>query len=58
MIDAYLKQDAELEDHAIHLLFAVNRWEKAQVALHSPPRCLSLSLSYMLIVQERHPRPA
>lgn len=29
MIDAYLKQSTELDDHAIHLLFAVNRWEKA-----------------------------
>lgn len=29
MIDAYLKQSADLDDHAIHLLFAVNRWEKA-----------------------------
>ena len=35
MIDAYLKQDAELDDHAIHLLFAVNRWEKAYVQCRS-----------------------
>lgn len=31
MIDGYLKQTTELDDHAIHLLFAVNRWEKASV---------------------------
>ena len=29
MISAYLKQDAELDDRAVHLLFAANRWEKA-----------------------------
>ncbi|KAK9894122.1 Deoxythymidylate kinase [Cystobasidium minutum MCA 4210] len=34
MIDAYLKQDTELDDHAIHLLFAVNRWEKAKMIQH------------------------
>lgn len=29
MIDQYLKQSTELDDRAIHLLFSVNRWEKA-----------------------------
>ncbi|KZP01703.1 thymidylate kinase [Calocera viscosa TUFC12733] len=29
MIDAYLRSQAELEDHAIHLLFSANRWELA-----------------------------
>jgi dTMP kinase len=28
-IDAYLKGDQEVEDHAIHLLFSTNRWEAA-----------------------------
>lgn len=28
MIDAYLKAQAELDDGAVHLLFAANRWEK------------------------------
>ncbi|TRY63989.1 hypothetical protein TCAL_02077 [Tigriopus californicus] len=28
MIDAYLKGEKELDDHAIHLLFSTNRWEK------------------------------
>lgn len=28
MIDAYLKQATEIDDHAIHLLFSANRWEK------------------------------
>ena len=27
MIDAYLKSDMEMDDHAIHLLFSANRWE-------------------------------
>ncbi|KAK5631120.1 hypothetical protein RRF57_006835 [Xylaria bambusicola] len=30
MIDSYLKGDAEIEDHVIHLLFSANRWEAAQ----------------------------
>ncbi|WWD17958.1 thymidylate kinase [Kwoniella shandongensis] len=29
MIDAYLQSKAEMDDHAIHLLFAANRWECA-----------------------------
>lgn len=29
MIDAYLKQSTEINDHAIHLLFSANRWEAA-----------------------------
>lgn len=33
MIDSYLKQSSELDDHAVHLLFAVNRWEKAKSIL-------------------------
>lgn len=28
MIDAYLQQNKDLEDHTVHLLFAANRWEK------------------------------
>lgn len=27
-INAYLKQEADMEDHALHLLFAANRWEQ------------------------------
>ncbi|KAG2204960.1 thymidylate kinase-like protein [Mucor mucedo] len=27
MIDSYLQQKSELDDHAIHLLFSANRWE-------------------------------
>lgn len=27
MIDGYLQQSCQIEDHAIHLLFAANRWE-------------------------------
>ncbi|KAI8143506.1 thymidylate kinase-domain-containing protein [Fennellomyces sp. T-0311] len=27
MIDGYLKQSRQLDDHAIHLLFSANRWE-------------------------------
>lgn len=30
MIDAYLKGDAQQEDHVIHLLFSSNRWEAAE----------------------------
>ncbi|KAI9573889.1 thymidylate kinase-domain-containing protein [Boletus coccyginus] len=29
MIDAYLRSEAELDDHAVHLLFSANRWELA-----------------------------
>ncbi|PHH90160.1 hypothetical protein CDD83_4353 [Cordyceps sp. RAO-2017] len=29
MIDRYLKSDAEMEDHVVHLLFSANRWEAA-----------------------------
>ena len=27
MIDSYLKQSVELDDHTVHLLFSANRWE-------------------------------
>merc|ERR1719335_842885 len=27
MIDEYLRNARELDDHAVHLLFAANRWE-------------------------------
>ncbi|KAI1108786.1 thymidylate kinase-domain-containing protein [Nemania sp. NC0429] len=30
MIDSYLKGEAEIEDHVIHLLFTANRWEAAK----------------------------
>ena len=29
MIDAYLRSESEIDDHAIHLLFSANRWELA-----------------------------
>jgi dTMP kinase len=29
-IDAYLKGQAQIEDHVIHLLFSANRWEAAE----------------------------
>jgi dTMP kinase len=29
MIDAYLQSKADMDDHAIHLLFSANRWEVA-----------------------------
>ncbi|KAH6664493.1 thymidylate kinase-domain-containing protein [Halenospora varia] len=29
MIDGYLQSKTEMDDHAIHLLFSANRWEKA-----------------------------
>jgi thymidylate kinase len=29
MIDNYLQSKTEMDDHAIHLLFSANRWEKA-----------------------------
>mmetsp|Transcript_25764 Transcript_25764/g.89722 ORF Transcript_25764/g.89722 Transcript_25764/m.89722 type:complete len:229 (-) Transcript_25764:23-709(-) len=29
MISSYLKMSTELDDHAVHLLFAANRWEAA-----------------------------
>ncbi|KAH9215815.1 thymidylate kinase [Leptodontidium sp. 2 PMI_412] len=30
MIDSYLQSSIEMDDHAIHLLFSANRWEKAK----------------------------
>lgn len=29
MIDAYLRSQSEMDDHAVHLLFSANRWELA-----------------------------
>ncbi|KLO07433.1 thymidylate kinase [Schizopora paradoxa] len=29
MIDAYLRSESDIDDHAIHLLFSANRWELA-----------------------------
>lgn len=34
MIDGYLQSKTEMDDHAIHLLFSANRWEKASVPFH------------------------
>ncbi|KAH9821309.1 thymidylate kinase-domain-containing protein [Melampsora americana] len=34
MIHSYLNQESDLDDHAIHLLFAANRWEKSAM-IHS-----------------------
>jgi dTMP kinase len=31
MINAYLMKFTDLDDHAVHLLFAANRWEKRYV---------------------------
>ena len=30
MIDSYLRSKTEMDDHAIHLLFSANRWEKSK----------------------------
>lgn len=30
MIDSYLQDSIQIDDHAIHLLFAANRWEKSK----------------------------
>lgn len=38
MIDGYLRRSVQMDDHAIHLLFSANRWEKAQVSLRLPSR--------------------
>ncbi|CAK7216934.1 Thymidylate kinase [Sporothrix curviconia] len=38
MIDAYLKSEAAMDDHVIHLLFSANRWEaaaKIEALLHA-----------------------
>jgi len=32
MIDTYLRSQADLDDHTIHLLFSANRWELAYVS--------------------------
>jgi len=31
MVGKYLECKAEMEDHAVHLLFSANRWEKMYV---------------------------
>ncbi|KAI7903531.1 putative thymidylate kinase [Cokeromyces recurvatus] len=31
MIDSYLQQKSDLDDHAIHLLFSANRWEAMKI---------------------------
>jgi len=33
MLDSYLRKASEAEDHAIHLLFSANRWEKKDIML-------------------------
>jgi dTMP kinase len=38
MIDSYLQSKTEMDDHAIHLLFSANRWEKAYAAICLPRR--------------------
>lgn len=43
MINAYLQNKAEVEDHAIHLLFAANRWER------SPSLCETLHAGTTII---------
>ena len=40
MIDSYLKGQAEIEDHVIHLLFSANRWEAAYVLISASTRSL------------------
>lgn len=37
-IDAYLRNAADLDDHAVHLLFSANRWEKRCVRRAAPSR--------------------
>eukprot|EP01028_Stygiella_incarcerata_P005986 TRINITY_DN24698_c0_g1_i1.p1 TRINITY_DN24698_c0_g1~~TRINITY_DN24698_c0_g1_i1.p1 ORF type:complete len:234 (-),score=57.25 TRINITY_DN24698_c0_g1_i1:194-862(-) len=33
VIDSYLKSSSDLDDHAIHLMFTANRWEKRDLML-------------------------
>lgn len=40
MIDAYLRSESDIDDHAIHLLFSTNRWELAYVLNTSAPYVL------------------
>ncbi|THG14065.1 hypothetical protein TEA_017315 [Camellia sinensis var. sinensis] len=44
MISSYLANKSELDDHAIHLLFSANRWEKRFVSM-------SHALCYVLLLQ-------
>lgn len=46
MISSYLTNESQLEDHAIHLLFSANRWEKrfvqfTQPYLHAHMQCVN-----------------
>lgn len=45
MINSYLKQDAELDDRVVHLLFSANRWEK---------KCVRVLLTACRVLQELH----
>ncbi|KAG6374797.1 thymidylate kinase [Boletus reticuloceps] len=47
MIDAYLRSESDLDDHAIHLLFSANRWELA-------PKIEALLASGTTIVADRY----
>lgn len=44
MINAYLQSKADLDDHAIHLLFSANRWELAYV-FSLPPEIITGTLT-------------
>lgn len=43
MIDNYLQSKTEMDDHAIHLLFSANRWEKAYAVPSFNLICLLLT---------------
>ncbi|KAF2963623.1 hypothetical protein GQX73_g9955 [Xylaria multiplex] len=57
MIDSYLKGEAEIEDHVIHLLFSANRWEAAGIVYSAAKQLPSLSLSWAKAPEIGLPRP-
>lgn len=47
MIDSYLQSKTEMDDHAIHLLFSANRWEKVWVFRRLMSRVVLTSMQKM-----------
>jgi hypothetical protein len=55
MIDSYLRSQSDLDDRAIHLLFAANRWELACVCSphHISPVYINLNQRLCFCVDKR-----
>ncbi|KAH0836492.1 thymidylate kinase [Lanmaoa asiatica] len=49
MIDAYLRSESELDDHAIHLLFSANRWELASCPFSFPFQTYATLTDFLIL---------